>query len=139
MGVRWSLYAICAYARHRIQRRSSNKSTSPPGTSSAGLSRRGCSREPAPPRRRWLRQVDRPGKLPSFRVSVAAPTGYTGISGAAEYGGGASGRLALSHQFFPSDNSVSAMVDFVRRAQAVTREAAAIAGTRPRALTEGLS
>src|SRR5205807_9512716 len=31
------------------------------------------------------------------------------------------------------------MVDFVRRAQAVTREAAAIAGTRPRALTEGLS
>ena len=31
------------------------------------------------------------------------------------------------------------MVDFVRRAQAVTREAVAIAGTRPRALTEGLS
>src|SRR5947199_8299411 len=31
------------------------------------------------------------------------------------------------------------MVDFVRRAQAVTREAVAIAGTRPRALTEGLT
>src|ERR1700704_7030421 len=31
------------------------------------------------------------------------------------------------------------MVDFVRRAQAVTREAVAIAGTRPRALTEELS